>query len=282
MNMQNIKQTETLDTKLDALRQYFVDRHSVVVAFSGGVDSTLLLRLAVEFAPGKVLAVSSKSSVSPKGEIDLGEKLAIELGVEHLIINTNELQNSKFVANPTNRCYHCKSGLFSRLRKIATEYEIDTVVDGTNYDDINDYRPGMKAGLELGVESPLKECRLTKDDIRVLSKQYNLYTWDKAASPCLSSRVPYNSEITLEKLTRIDKAENIIRTLGIKEVRVRDHEQIARIEIPKADFDIYFKADKFAKSMPNIYLSSTVLYNILILYDNKYECLRTDSCLLFR
>ncbi len=241
--MPKIKQLETLDQKLTAIKQYFIDRHSVVVAFSGGVDSTLLLRLAVEFTPGKVLAVSSKSSVSPKGEIELGAKLALELGVEHFIINTNELENPKFTANPTNRCYHCKSGLFSKLKKIGEEHGIKTVVDGTNYDDINDYRPGMQAGLELGVESPLKECMMTKDDIRILSKQYNLYTWDKAASPCLSSRVPYNSEITLEKLLRIDKAENIIKALGIKEVRVRDHEQIARIEIPKKNFDIFLKAD---------------------------------------
>ncbi|HDL02107.1 MAG TPA: ATP-dependent sacrificial sulfur transferase LarE [candidate division Zixibacteria bacterium] len=238
-----IKQTDTLDQKLNAIKQYFINRHSVVVAFSGGVDSTLLLRLAVEFTPGKVLAVSSKSSVSPKGEIELGAKLALELGVDHIIINTNELENPKFTANPTNRCYHCKSGLFIKLKKIGEEHGIKTVVDGTNYDDINDYRPGMQAGVELGVESPLKECLMTKDNIRTLSKQYNLYTWDKAASPCLSSRVPYNSEITLEKLLRIDKAENIIKKLGIKEVRVRDHEQIARIEIPKKSFDIFIKAD---------------------------------------
>lgn len=242
--MQEIEQNETLDQKLEAIKQYFIDRKSVVVAFSGGVDSTLLLRLAVEFAPEKVLAVSSKSSVSPKGEIDLGEELAKELQVEHIIINTNELENKDFVANPTNRCYHCKSGLFSRLKKIGDEHGINAVVDGTNYDDINDYRPGMQAGMELGIESPLKDCRLTKDDIRLLSKQYNLYTWDKAASPCLSSRVPYNSEITLEKLLRIDKAENIIKSLGIKVVRVRDHDQIARIEIPKENFDLFMKADE--------------------------------------
>ncbi len=241
--MQKIEQEKTLDQKLDTIKQYFIKRQSVVVAFSGGVDSTLLLRLAVEFTPGKVLAVSSKSSVSPKDEIELGAKLALELGVEHIIIDTNELENPKFVSNPTNRCYYCKSGLFSRLKKIGSEYRIETVIDGTNFDDITDYRPGMLAGQELGVESPLKDCRLTKDDIRILSKKYNLYTWDKAASPCLSSRVPYNSEITLEKLMRIDKAEIIIRALGIKEVRVRDHEQIARIEIPKKDFGLFLAAD---------------------------------------
>lgn len=244
MDMQKIEQKKALKQKLNALKTYFIDRHSVVVAFSGGVDSTLLLQLAVEFAPGKVLAVSSKSSVSPKGEIDLGAKLAKELNVEHIIIDTNELENPKFVANPSNRCYHCKSGLFSRLKKIGEEHDIQTVVDGTNYDDITDYRPGMKAGQELGVESPLKDCQMTKDDIRVLSKKYNLYTWDKPASPCLSSRIPYNSPITLEKLLRIDKAERIIRELGIDEVRVRDHEQIARIEIPKKEFELFLTSDK--------------------------------------
>jgi len=236
--MNEIKINPELQSKFDKVQEILANIPSCVIALSGGVDSTLLLKLAAEFCNGRVLAVSSKSAVSPSGEIEEGIKFAESLGIEYRTIDTNELEDPEFVANPPDRCYHCKSNLFMRLSEIAREEKMSCVLDGSNFDDRLDYRPGAKAVKEFKVRSPLKEAELTKDDIRILSKYYDLPTWDKPASPCLASRVPYNSIITAERLSRIDKAERILKEYGIRELRVRDHDQVARLEIPREHFHL--------------------------------------------
>jgi len=231
-NMAGNNLSAELTSKFEKLKNKLAGLENALIAYSGGVDSTLLLKVAADVLGKKLTAVTAHSEVTPPHDYEEAVKFAESLGVNYIVIKTDELQDANFVSNPPDRCYHCKSMLFKRLSEIAREKKIKWLLDGSNFDDITDYRPGSRAAKEFGVISPLKEAGLTKDEIRALSKEMSLPTWDKAASPCLASRVPYGQVITPEKLSRIGQSEEYLRTFGIKELRVRDHGDVARIEFP--------------------------------------------------
>jgi len=223
------------DAKSHRLEEILSNMGSVLVAFSGGADSTLLLRVAKDVLGSEVLAVTARSAIYPSEEIEQAKTLAQNLKARHEIIETRELMNPKFFSNPKERCYWCKKELFTELSSIARENNLNYVVDGSNLDDLNDFRPGMKAARELRVRSPLQEAMLTKADIRSLSKSMGLPTWSKPSLACLASRLPYGTRITKDKLVRIDRAERFLKDLGFTHVRVRHHDTIARIEVSKKD-----------------------------------------------
>jgi uncharacterized protein len=204
----------------------------VLLAYSGGVDSTYLLYAARE-ALGKenVLAVIAESPTYPREEIDAAVKIADEQGVECRIIKTEELSDENFISNSSERCYYCKKELFARLKMLANENGTKTIVDGSNTDDLNDHRPGNRAKAEFGVRSPLQEAGLTKEEIRQLSKEAGLPTWDKPSMACLASRIPYGTRIDEGILSMVKEAEKHLRSLGFKQLRVRHHDKIARIEV---------------------------------------------------
>ena len=212
-------------------------RPRAVVAFSGGVDSSLLLRVCRDvLGRENVVAVTGVSPTYTAEELRTARRVARGLGVEHVLIETDELACKAFAANPADRCYHCKGELFDRILALAAARGIETVYDATNTDDLSDYRPGRQATEERGVTSPLLLAGLAKKDVRRLSKKLGLSSWDKPANPCLASRVPYGTPITLETLDRIRAGEKFIRGLGFAVVRLRHHDRLARIEVPAADF----------------------------------------------
>jgi uncharacterized protein len=222
-------------TKLDRLRDILAGLKSVLVAYSGGVDSTFLLKIAVDTLGDRVLAVTEYSEIEPPADVKLAREFAESLGVQHILVSSRPLDDPHFVDNTPDRCYWCKKGLFDRLTRLARERGLAQVVDGSIVDDLDDYRPGMKAEAEFAVRSPLREAGLTKVDVRELSHRMNLPTWDKPASPCLASRFPYGTQITVEGLTRVRKAEEYLASLGFRGLRVRDHNAVARIEVAPAD-----------------------------------------------
>jgi uncharacterized protein len=203
----------------------------VVVAFSGGVDSTLLLAAAQEALGPQVLAVTALSPTYPAMELSQAKALAQHLNVRHVVIRTDECEQTDFRANPPNRCYFCKKELFVALKEIATREGLRYVVDGSNADDLGDFRPGRIAAKELGVQSPFVELGLGKKEIRLMAKALGLSNWNQPSQACLASRIPYGEEITLAKLDRVAHAEQVVRSLGFREVRVRDHGTVARIEV---------------------------------------------------
>jgi uncharacterized protein len=223
---------EDLESKYRALRRIIGELESVVVAFSGGVDSTLVLKVALDvLGVQNVLAATARSPSFPPHELDGAENLARELGARHRLFDSDEMSNADFSSNPPDRCYFCKRELFTKLAEIAAEEGLKSVAEGSNSDDEGDFRPGLRAAEELGVRSPLRGAGLTKADVRALSRRLALPTHDKPSFACLASRIPYGERITGEKLARIEKAEALLRGMGMRQFRVRSHNGIARIEL---------------------------------------------------
>lgn len=223
--------------KYEKLKEDLIKYKGVSVAFSSGVDSTFLLYAAHDALGDNALAITAESNSFPKRESMEAKDYCKELGVKQLICHPEELQIEEFVNNPVNRCYICKKEIFTQIIKLAKEYNTGIVVEGSNLDDNGDYRPGHQAIKELGVKSPLRDCGFTKAEIRELSNYFNIPTWDKPSYACLASRFPYGDKITAEKLDMVDKAEQYIMDLGFRQVRVRIHDKIARIELLAEDMD---------------------------------------------
>jgi len=221
----------SIDSKETALDRALRELPSVIVAYSGGVDSAFLAYAAHRALGDRALAVTADSPSYPERHRQIAFDVAREFGFAHLVIQTSEMARPEYRANPANRCYYCKHELYTHLSVLAGERGIPVIVDGSNADDRGDYRPGRQAAREFGVRSPLDEADLTKDEIRELSRRAGLPTWDEPASACLSSRIPYFSEVTDEKLRMIERAESVLRGLGFRICRVRHHDTLARIEL---------------------------------------------------
>ncbi|MDP3732341.1 MAG: ATP-dependent sacrificial sulfur transferase LarE [Candidatus Omnitrophota bacterium] len=226
----------SLDKKLSLLKKIILDMDSVLIAFSGGVDSTFLLKVSsMVLPPDKILAVTAYSATYPKEELLFSKEVARILGVRHKVIKTYELEDKKFTANPINRCYFCKRELFSKLKVLAKKFKLNFVADASNVSDKNDFRPGSKAKEQLKIRSPLEEAGFNKEEIRALSKKLGLVTWNKPNLACLASRIPYGRKIKSRILARINKAEVFLRQLGFRQVRLRHYNSLCRIEVFKGD-----------------------------------------------
>ena len=231
----------TLNAKLDRMRAIFAPMRSVIVAFSGGVDSTLVLKVAHDTIGDRVLALTTTSPTMPDEDRDSALAMACQIGARHVVIHSNELEIPGYAANPINRCYLCKHNLFTVCEAKASELDIDEIVDGLNLDDLHDYRPGMQAASEKRVRHPLVEAEMTKADVRAVSHAMGLPTWDRPASPCLSSRFPYGTEITPEGLAKVSAGEKLLHSMGFAVARVRYHGDVARLELEQGEIARVFE-----------------------------------------
>ena len=234
--MSEITATKEQQNKYEALKEYLRSLESVAVAFSSGVDSTFLLKTAHDVLGDKCIAITAMSCSFPKRELEEAKTFCEKEGIRHITVESEELEIEGFCQNPTNRCYICKKELFEKIWDIATKEGLNAVAEGSNMDDNGDYRPGLQAVSELNIKSPLRYAELNKNEIRELSKKLELNTWDKQSFACLSSRFVYGEEITKEKLSMVDKAEQLLLDLGFHQLRVRIHGTIARIEVLPDEF----------------------------------------------
>ncbi len=230
-------QSSNIEQKLNDLNERLKSYKQVIIAFSGGVDSTFLAEAARRALGENVLAVTAISDSYPKREMQAAQDIAKALGVRFEMVFTEELEVEGYASNPTNRCYFCKTELFNKLNPISEKYQIGTIVYGAIPDDVGDHRPGMDAAKQMGIQAPLIDANLWKADIRALSKQWGLPTWDKPAFACLSSRFPYGTRITRDLLRKVDDAEQFLYDLGIRQFRVRHHEDLARIEVDPQEIE---------------------------------------------